>query len=101
MKRNRLNERQRTQKADYIRRMEIEQMSERKPLSKARDDFKRPAYQARSMIAEQGKQIEHESVTEYLAKKYDIKTGVSAGGQKEIDTVQSIVKGTAEAKKRD
>lgn len=79
MKRNRLNERQRTQKASYIRRMEIEQMSERKPLSKAIDDFKRPAYQARSMIAEQGKQIEHESVTEYLAKKYDVKGEIDNG----------------------
>lgn len=69
MKRNRLNERQRTQKASYIRRMEIEQMSERKPPSKAMDAFKRPAYQARSMIAEQGKQMEHVSVEEHLAKK--------------------------------
>lgn len=69
LKRNRLNERQRTQKASYIRRMEIEQMSERKPLSKARDDFKRPAYHASSMIAEQGKQMEHVSVEEHLAKK--------------------------------
>ena len=73
MKRNKSNERQRRKQADNIRRMEIEQMSEHKPLSKARDAFKRPAYQARSMIAEQGKQMEHVSVEEYLAKKYDIK----------------------------
>lgn len=79
MKRNRLNERQRTQKASYIRRMEIEQMSERKPLSKAMDDFKRPAYQARGMIAEQGKQMEHVNVEEYLAKKYDIKGEIDDG----------------------
>lgn len=69
MKRNRLNGRQRRKQADNIRRMEIEQMSERKPLSKAQDAFKRPAYQARSMIAEQGKQIGHVDVAEYLAKK--------------------------------
>lgn len=49
MKRNKSNERQRRKQADNIRRMEIEQMSERKPLSKAMDAFKRPAYQARSM----------------------------------------------------
>ena len=79
MKRIRLNERQRRKQADNIRRMEIEQMSEHKPLSKARDAFKRPAYQARSMLAEQGKQIEHESVTEYLAKKYDIKGEMQVG----------------------
>ena len=79
MKRNKSNERQRRKQADNIRRMEIEQMSERKPLSKARDDFKRPAYQARSMIAEQGKQMEHVSVEEYLAKKYDIKGEIDDG----------------------
>lgn len=79
MKRNKSNERQRRKQADNIRRMEIEQMSERKPLSKAMDAFKRPAYQARSMIAEQGKQMEHVDVAEYLAKKYDIKGEIDDG----------------------
>lgn len=79
MKRNRSNDRQRKQKANYIKHMEIDQMSERKPASKAREVFKRPAYQARSMIAEQGKQMEHVDVAEYLAKKYDIKGEMRVG----------------------
>ena len=56
-------------------------MSERKPDSKARADFKRPAYQARSLIARQGRQMQSESVEEYLARKYNIK-GETRGGQK-------------------
>lgn len=55
-------------------------MSERKPDSKARADFKRPAYQARSLIAQQGRQMQSESVEEYPARKYNIK-GETRGGQ--------------------
>lgn len=56
-------------------------MSEHRPNAKAKADFKRPAYQARRFIAEQGQQMEHVSVEEYLAKKYNIK-GEIPGGQK-------------------
>lgn len=59
-------------------------MAERKPDSKARADFKRPAYQARSLIARQGRQMQRESVEEYLARKYNIK-GETRGGQKRSD----------------
>lgn len=40
---------------------------------KASEDFHRPAYQANNMIRIQGQQLEHITVEEYLAKKYNIK----------------------------
>lgn len=44
------------------------------PVSKkAKERFRRPAYQARGMIREQGRQMERMSAAEYLAKKYNIR----------------------------
>ena len=44
------------------------------PVSKkAKERFRRPAYQARGMILEQGRQMERMSVAEYLAKKCNIR----------------------------
>ena len=40
---------------------------------KAKERFRRPAYQARGMIREQGRQMERMSADEYLAKKYNIR----------------------------
>lgn len=40
---------------------------------KASEDLHRPAYQANNMIRIQGQQLEHITVEEYLAKKYNIK----------------------------
>lgn len=40
---------------------------------KAKERFRRPAYQARGMIWEQGQQMERMSAAEYLAKKYNIR----------------------------
>ena len=40
---------------------------------KAKERFRRPAYQARGMIREQGRQMERMSVAEYLDKKYNIR----------------------------
>ena len=40
---------------------------------KAKERFRRPAYQARGMIREQGQQMERMSTAEYLAKKYNIR----------------------------
>lgn len=57
-------------------------MAERKPDSKARADFKRPAYQARSLIAQQGRQMQRVGVEEYLERKCNIK-GEIRGGQKD------------------
>lgn len=48
---------------------------------KASEDFHRPAYQANNMIRIQGQQLEHITVEEYLAKKYNIKEA-DAGGAK-------------------
>ncbi len=50
---------------------------------KAHDTFMRPAYQAGRLLQEQGRQIEHKTLEEYLAEKYDIKERVSAGGQED------------------
>lgn len=55
---------------------------------KAQDAFRRPAYQAGKMVQEQGRQIEHKTVPEYLAEKYDIKERVSAGGQEDTEKVR-------------
>lgn len=85
MKRNKSNERQRAQKANDIRHMGIEQMANRSPSERAKEWFHRPAYQARKLVREQGQQMENKDMLDYLAEKYDIKTGVSAGGQKDFD----------------
>ena len=53
---------------------------------KASADFHRPAYQANNMIRIQGQQLEHITVEEYLAKKYNIKeadTGGKENGRKQ------------------
>ena len=85
MKRNKQNERQRAKKANDIRHMGIEQMANRSPSERAKEWFHRPAYQARKLVQEQGEQMENKDMLDYLAEKYDIKTGVSAGGQKDFD----------------
>lgn len=50
-----------------------EEMADTKPSEKAKERFRRPAYQARGMIREQGRQMERMSAAEYLAKKYNIR----------------------------
>lgn len=64
MKRNKSNERQRSKQADNIRRIEVAQMAERLPDERAKEWSGRH-------------QIESKDVLDYLADKYDIKTGVS------------------------
>lgn len=44
-----------------------------------------PGCQAAALIREQGTQIGHKSVVEYLAEKYDIRIGVDAIGQVDTD----------------
>ena len=39
----------------------------------ARERFRRPAYQAGSMVQAQGRQLEHRTLIGYLAEKHDIK----------------------------
>lgn len=40
------------------------------------------SYQARRLIKNQGEQMERKDVLQYIAEKYDIKTGVEDSGQK-------------------
>lgn len=54
--------------------------AEHPPDRKASADFNRPAYQANNMIRIQGQQLEHITVEEYLAKKYNIKEADAGGG---------------------
>lgn len=50
-----------------------EKLVDTKPSEKAKERFRRPAYQARGMIREQGRQMERMSAAEYLDKKYNIR----------------------------
>lgn len=52
-----------------------EELAERKPDQKATERFIRPAYQVGSLIKEQGRQLKHKSVEEYLVERYDISGG--------------------------
>lgn len=56
-------------------------MAEHPPDQKASEDFHRPAYQANNMIRIQGQQLEHITVEEYLAKKYNIKEADAGGAE--------------------
>ena len=58
-------------KADQQR--QYEGLEELPVSSKAKECFRRPAYQARGMIRAQGRQMERMSAAEYLAKKYNIR----------------------------
>ena len=60
-----------------------EKLADTKPSEKAKERFRRPAYQARGMIREQGRQMERMSAAEYLAKKYNIRG--DKVGQKDSD----------------
>lgn len=50
-----------------------EELADARPSEKTKERFRRPAYQARGMIREQGRQMERMSAAEYLAKKYNIR----------------------------
>ena len=69
--------------ANDVRRKDMKHMAEDAPDSNAVKWFRRPAYQSGKMVQEQGRQIEHKTVSEYLAEKYDIKERVSTGGQED------------------
>lgn len=68
-------------KAADVRKKETSQMAKNRPDEKAVSDFKRPPYQSAVLIREQGEQMEHKSVEQYLAEKNDIKTGVGTSGE--------------------
>ena len=46
-----------------------EELADTKPSDKAKERFRRPAYQARGMIREQGRQMERMSAEKYLTNK--------------------------------
>lgn len=46
-----------------------EELADTKPSAKAKERFRRPAYQARGMIREQGRQMERMSAEKYLINK--------------------------------
>lgn len=48
-----------------------EELADTKASEKAKERFRRPAYQARGMIREQGRQMERMSADKYLANKLD------------------------------
>ena len=50
-----------------------EKLADTKPSEKAKERVRRPAYQARGMVREQGRQMERMSAAEYLDKKYNIR----------------------------
>ena len=78
-----MNHKKAKRKADDVRRKDMKHMAEDAPDNKATKWFRRPAYQAGKMVQEQGRQIEHKTLEEYLAEKYDIKERVNVGGQED------------------
>lgn len=57
-------------KADQtIHHEELEELANTRPSEKAKERFRRPAYQARGMIREQGRQMERMSAEKYLTNK--------------------------------
>ena len=58
-----------TQARDKVRKDDV---FEKRVDEAARERFRRPAYQAGSMVQAQGRQLEHRTLIGYLAEKYDI-----------------------------
>lgn len=58
-------------------------LANREADAKASEAFRHKAYQVGKMVREQGAQMEHKDVAEYLAEKYDIKARIDAGYEAE------------------
>lgn len=83
MKRNKSNERMIQKKVERDRNKRMAQMSSRTPRSKDEQWFKHPAYQARSMIREQGEQMERNDVLGYMDKRgHDVKGEMQVGQER-------------------
>ena len=78
-----MNHKKAKRKADDVRRKDMKHMAEDAPDNKATKWFRRPAYQAGKMVQEQGEQMEHKTLEEYLAEKYDIKERMNVVGQED------------------
>lgn len=59
-----------TQARDKVRKDDV---FERNVDAATRERFRRPAYQAGSMVQAQGRQLEHRTLIEYMAERCDIK----------------------------
>lgn len=59
--------RKHTAKLDQLSHMDA--LEAKKPDQKARERFRRPAYQAAKMVRAQGRQIERKTAAEYLKEK--------------------------------
>ncbi len=59
--------RKHTAKLDQLSHMDA--LEAKKPDQKARERFRRPAYQAAQMVRAQGRQIERKTAAEYLKEK--------------------------------
>ena len=62
-----------TQARDKVRKDDV---FEKRVDEAARERFRRPAYQAGSMVQAQGRQLEHRTLIEYLAERCDIKANL-------------------------
>lgn len=81
MRHTKTNESQRRKNAESIRKMELEQMSRREPSESAKRQMQHKPYQAAKLIEIQGKQMEHESVIEYIVRIGGVKGEVAGGEQ--------------------
>lgn len=81
MRHTKTNEVQRRKNAESIRKMELEQLSRREPSESAKRQMQHKPYQAAKLIETQGKQMEHESVIEYIARKYGMEGEIAGGEQ--------------------
>ena len=59
-----------TQKIDQQAHMD--ELERERPDPRAVDRFRRPPYKAARMIRDQGRQLEHKSVAQYIADKFGI-----------------------------
>ena len=70
-------------KIDQLSHMDA--LEAKKPDQKARERFRRPAYQAARLIQIRGRQMEHKSVAEYMAEKLGI--GEDGNDQRNADVL--------------
>ena len=68
-----------TQKIDQQAHMD--ELEREGPDPRAVDRFRRPPYQAARMIRDQGRQLEHKSVAQYIADKFGIDGEDDSRGQ--------------------
>lgn len=73
MRKTKTNEAQRRKQAENIRKLEYTEMAEHEPSAAAKRQMQRKPYQAAVLIREQGEQMEHIDVLQFLRKKKIVK----------------------------